>query len=105
MFSVNNELLKETSNVFTVESQLTNVHPKMISDIFGSYLTPTPPYFRFSPVLKVFLKDFLHRESPIFENLPPALKSDIIYGRPPTTMKAEVALEILLHGIIPTMYY
>ena len=71
----------------------------MISDIFGSYLTPTPPYFRFSPVLKVFLKDFLHRESPIFENLPPALKSDIIYGRPPTTMKAEVALEILLHGI------
>ena len=45
------------------------------------------------------VKAFLHRDSLIFENLPLSLKLDIIYGRPPTTMKAEGALEILLHGI------
>ena len=50
----------------------------MISDFLGSFLTPPPPYLRFSS----YTKGFLYRESPIFENLPPSLKSDIIYGRP-----------------------
>ena len=50
----------------------------MISDFLGSFLTPPPPISDFSPILKAFL----HRDSPIFENLPPSLKSDIIYGWP-----------------------
>ena len=39
---------------------------------------PSPPISDFPPLLEAFL----HRDSPIFENLPPSLESDIIYGRP-----------------------
>ena len=39
---------------------------------------PPPPISDFPPILK----GFLHRDSPIFEKLPPSLKLDIIYGRP-----------------------
>ena len=50
----------------------------MISDFLGVTFDPRPPISDFPPILKAFL----HRDSPIFENLPPSLESDIIHGWP-----------------------
>ena len=52
--------------------------------MFWGHFYPPPPISDFPPILKAFL----HRDSPIFENLPPpSLKWDIIYGRPLSTRK------------------
>ena len=42
----------------------------MTSDFWGSFLTPLPPISDFAPILMAIL----HRDSPIFENLPPLPK-------------------------------
>ena len=72
----------------------------MISDLFGSFLTPLPPISDFSPILKAFL----HRDSPIFENLPPLPKIGYHLWTVPKTPTTYATFPPCLHisGIDPS---
>ena len=56
--------------------------PSIYNIRFFRVIFDLPPISDFPPILKAFLR----RDSPIFENLTPSLKLDIIYGRPLSTV-------------------
>ena len=71
----------------------------MISDFLGSFLTPPPPISDFPPILKAFL----HRDSPIFENLPPLPKIGYhLWTAPNLTFFESLAFDFTI--IILTFY-